>query len=49
VETQFEVCLQRNTGTGAVPEEVLRRMHETYQRPTEHEGRIIVRGLDSNV
>jgi predicted kinase len=41
VETPFEVCLERNTGTGAVPEDVLRRMHETYQRPTENEGRII--------
>jgi len=42
VETSLEVCLKRNTGTGAVPEDVLRRMHETYQRPTENEGRIIV-------
>jgi predicted kinase len=42
VETPLEVCLERNTGTGAVPEDVLRRMNETYQRPTETEGRIIV-------
>lgn len=42
VETLFEVCLERNTGTGAVPEDVLHRMHETYQRPTEDEGRIIL-------
>ena len=41
VETPFEVCLERNTGTGAVPEDVLRRMNEIYQRPTESEGRII--------
>jgi predicted kinase len=41
VETPLEVCLERNTGTGAVPEDILRRMNETYQRPTENEGRII--------
>ena len=37
----MEVCLARNTGAGAVPEDVLRRMNETYQRPTEIEGRVI--------
>lgn len=41
VETPLQVCLERNTGTGAVPEGVLRRMNEPYQRPTESEGRII--------
>jgi predicted kinase len=42
VETPLEVCLERNTGTGAVPEEVLCKMNDIYQRPTEKEGRIIV-------
>jgi predicted kinase len=42
VETPFEICLKRNIGTGAVPEDVLRRMNERYQRPTDKEGRIIV-------
>jgi hypothetical protein len=43
------VCLERNTGTGAVSADVLRRMHETYQRRTEPEGRIIVLGLDTDI
>ena len=41
METPFEVCCERNTGTDAVPEDVLRRMNETYQWPTENKGRII--------
>jgi len=35
MEMPFEVCLERNTGIGTVPEDVLCRMHESYQRPTE--------------
>jgi predicted kinase len=42
VETPFETCVERNTGTGVVPEDVLVRMKATYQRPTESEGRIII-------
>lgn len=41
VETPFEVCLERDVGTDAVPEDVLRRMNEMYERPTENEGRVI--------
>jgi predicted kinase len=41
VETPYEVCLERNTGTGAVPQEVLHRMSRVYQRPTENEGQIV--------
>ncbi|MGO8947138.1 MAG: AAA family ATPase [Ktedonobacterales bacterium] len=42
VETPYRVCVSRNTGAGAVPPEVLERMHRHYERPTTDEGRILV-------
>ena len=44
VETPYEICVERNVGSGAVPPEVLSRMNRQFQRPTETEGRIISSG-----
>lgn len=47
VNTPIEVCLERNVGAGAVPEEVIRRMHRNFQSPSDDEGVIRVIGEDT--
>lgn len=47
VDTPYEICVSRNIGKGAVPAEVLERMHTKYEPPTEDEGHVHIQGLHS--